>query len=89
MLVLDVDSGRILWVSPGRGKAGLQGFWRRLRRHRARIGAAAMDMSGAYYAAMCRLLTQWCEQAQENGVRLCQQRKMIRCHMWANARTAV
>ncbi len=51
-LVLDLDSGRILWVSPGRGKAGLQGFWRRLRRSRARIGAVAMDMSGAYYAAV-------------------------------------
>src|SRR5271157_2257378 len=51
-LVLDLDSGRILWVNPGRGKAGLQGFWRRLRRSRARIGAVAMDMSGAYYAAV-------------------------------------
>ena len=51
-LVLDLDSGRILWVSPGRGKAGLQGFWRRLRRSRARIAAVAMDMSGAYYAAV-------------------------------------
>ena len=50
-LVLDLDSGRILWVSPGRGKAGLQGFWRRLRRSRVRITAVAMDMSGAYYAA--------------------------------------
>ena len=51
-LVLDLDSGRILWVSPGRGKAGLKGFWRRLRRSRARIAAVAMDMSGAYYAAV-------------------------------------
>jgi transposase len=51
-LVLDLDSGRILWVSRGRGKAGLQGFWRRLRRSRARIGALAMDMSGAYWAAV-------------------------------------
>ena len=51
-LVLDLDSGRILWVSPGRGKAGLRGFWRRLRRSRARIRAVAMDMSGAYFAAV-------------------------------------
>ena len=51
-LVLDLDSGRILWVSAGRGKAGLQGFWRRLRRSRARIRAVAMDMSGAYCAAV-------------------------------------
>lgn len=51
-LVLDLESGRILWVSPGRGKAGLRGFWRRLRRSRGRIEAVAMDMSGAYWAAV-------------------------------------
>ncbi len=55
-LVLNLESGRILWVSPGRGKAGLQGFWRRLRRSRARIRAVAMDMSGAYYAAVTEAL---------------------------------
>ena len=55
-LVLDLESGRILWVSPGRGKAGLQGFWRRLRRRRVRIRAVAMDMSGAYYAAVTEAL---------------------------------
>ena len=55
-LVLDLDTGRILWVSAGRGKAGLQGFWRRLRRSRARIKAVAMDMSGAYYAAVLAAL---------------------------------
>jgi transposase len=51
-LVLNLDNGRILWVSPGRGKAGLQGLWRRLRRSRARLAAVAMDMSGAYSAAV-------------------------------------
>jgi len=55
-LVLDLDSGRILWVSAGRGKAGLQGFWRRLRRSRARVRAVAMDMSGAYWAAVAEAL---------------------------------
>ena len=55
-LVLDLDTGRILWVSAGRGKADLQGFWRRLRRSRARIKAVAMDMSGAYYAAVLAAL---------------------------------
>jgi transposase len=56
-LALDLESGRILWVSPGRGKAGLQGFWRRLRRSRAQIRAVAMDMSGAYYAAVTEALS--------------------------------
>jgi transposase len=55
-LVLDLDSGRILWVSQGRGKAGLQGFWRRLRRSRVRIQAVAMDLSGAYAAAVAEAL---------------------------------
>jgi transposase len=55
-LVLDLESGRILWVSAGRGKAGLQGFWRRLRRDRTGIRAVAMDMSGAYGAAVAEAL---------------------------------
>ena len=55
-LVLDLESGRILWVSAGRGKAALQGFWRRLGRNRARIRAVAMDMSGAYWAAVSEAL---------------------------------
>jgi transposase len=55
-LVLDIESGRILWVSPGRGKAGLKGFWRRLRRSAIEIKAVAMDMSGAYAAAVLEAL---------------------------------
>jgi transposase len=55
-LVLDIESGRILWVNRGRGKAGLVGFWRRLHRSRARIHAVAMDMSGAYAAAVVEAL---------------------------------
>lgn len=55
-LVMDLESGRILWVSPGRGKAGLRGFWPRLRRSRVAIRAVAMDMSGAYWAAVVEQL---------------------------------
>ena len=55
-LVMDLESGRILWVSPGRGKAGLRGFWPRLRRSGVRIRAVAMDMSGAYWAAVVEAL---------------------------------
>ena len=55
-LVMDLESGRILWVSQGRGKAALQGFWPRLRRSRVHIKAVAMDMSGAYYAAVAEAL---------------------------------
>ena len=51
-LVLDLESGRIVWVSRGRGQAALQGFWQRLRKSKAKIQAVAMDMSGAYWAAV-------------------------------------
>ena len=55
-LVLDLDSGRIVWVCRGRGKPALQGFWRRLRKCKAKIQAVAMDMSGAYWAAVLEAL---------------------------------
>lgn len=51
-LVLDLDSGRILWAAPGRGQGALRGFWRRLRRSKARIEAVATDMSAAYWSAV-------------------------------------
>jgi transposase len=55
-LVLDLESGRIVWVSRGRGKAALRGFWRRVPKARAKIVAVAMDMSGAYWAAVLEAL---------------------------------
>jgi transposase len=55
-LVMDLESGRIIWVSRGRGKAGLRGFWTRLRRNKIRIRAVAMDMSGAYWSAVVEAL---------------------------------
>ena len=55
-LVLDLQSGRIVWVSRGRGQAALQGFWRRVRKSKAKIVAVAMDMSGAYWAAVLAAL---------------------------------
>jgi transposase len=51
-LVLDLESGRIVWVGHGRGQAALGKFWRRLRLSKAKIAAVAMDMSGAYWAAV-------------------------------------
>ena len=55
-IVMDLESGRIIWVSRGRGKAALQGFWRRLRLSKAKIEAVAMDLSGAYWAAVMAAL---------------------------------
>jgi len=51
-LVIDLEDGRILWAKPGRGKAALCGFWRRLRLAKARIRAVATDMSAAYWSAV-------------------------------------
>jgi len=51
-VVLDLETGRIVWVGHGRGQAALGKFWRRLRLSKAKIQAVAMDMSGAYWAAV-------------------------------------
>jgi transposase len=51
-LVLDLETGRIVWVGHGRGQAALGKFWRRLQLSQAKIQAVAMDMSGAYWAVV-------------------------------------
>ena len=51
-LVIDLDSGRIVWVARGRGGDTLRKFWRGLRLSKARIEAVAMDMSPAYWSAV-------------------------------------
>jgi transposase len=51
-IVIDLEDGRILWAKPGRGKAALQGFWRRLRVAKVKIKAVATDMSAAYWSAV-------------------------------------
>lgn len=51
-VVLDLDSGRVLFVGKGKGNEALLPFWRRLKRTRARIKAVAIDMSPAYQLAV-------------------------------------
>jgi len=51
-LVLDMDSGRIIWVGHGRGGEALREFWRRFKLSGGRLQAVAMDMSGAYAASV-------------------------------------
>jgi len=55
-LVIDLDSGRIVWVARGRGGDTLRKFWRALRLSKAKIEAVAMDMSPAYWAAVAEHL---------------------------------
>lgn len=51
-IVLDLESGRVLFVGNGKGNEALLPFWRRLKRSRARIRAVAIDMSPAYESAV-------------------------------------
>lgn len=51
-VVLDLDSGAVVFVGEGKGADALEPFWKRLKSSRARIEAVAMDMSQAYISAV-------------------------------------
>jgi transposase len=51
-VVLDLESGAVVFVGDGKGGDALKPLWKRLRRCRARIEAVAMDMSPAYRNAV-------------------------------------
>jgi transposase len=51
-VVLDLDSGAVVFVGDGKGAKALVPFWRRLRGSKAKIEAVAMDMSPAYREAV-------------------------------------
>jgi transposase len=51
-VVLDMDTGAVIFVGDGKGADALDSFWRRLRRARANVKAVAMDMSPAYISAV-------------------------------------
>jgi transposase len=51
-VVLDLDSGAVVFVGDGKGAKALKPFWERLRGSKAKIEAVAMDMSAAYRAAV-------------------------------------
>jgi len=55
-LVIDQETGRIVWVGRGRAGEALHGFWRRLKASGAQIEAVAMDMSQAYASTVARHL---------------------------------
>ncbi len=50
-VVLDLESGAIVFAGKGKGEDALKPFWKRLRGSQAKIRAVATDMSSAYYAA--------------------------------------
>jgi transposase len=51
-VVMDLETGAVVFVGDGRGADALNPFWKRLRPSHAQIEAVAMDMSAAYRAAV-------------------------------------
>lgn len=57
-VVLDLESGAIVFVGRGKGADSLAPFWKRLRASRAKIQAVATDLSSAYILAVRENLPQ-------------------------------
>jgi transposase len=55
-VVLDLESGAVVFVGDGKGGDALKPFWKRLRRCKAKVEAVAMDMSPAYHDAVTTYL---------------------------------
>lgn len=55
-LVLDLDSGAVIFVGEGKSAEALRGFWPRLRASHAQIEAVATDLSAAYISAVMQNL---------------------------------
>jgi transposase len=51
-VVMDLDSGCVVFVGDGKGADALKPFWARLKKSRAKIEAIAIDMSPAYIDAV-------------------------------------
>lgn len=55
-LVLDLDSGAVIFVGDGKSAEALRRFWPRLRASHAKIEAVATDLSAAYISAVIKNL---------------------------------
>ena len=51
-VVLNLQTGQVVYVGDGKGADALKSFWKRLRASHARVRAVAIDMSQAYIAAV-------------------------------------
>lgn len=51
-VVLDMDTGAVIFVGDGKGGEALDPFWKKLRGAGAKVKAVAMDMSPAYISAV-------------------------------------
>jgi transposase len=55
-VVLDLESGAVVFVGDGKGADALKPFWKRLKASHAKVKAVAMDMSPAYISAVMKHL---------------------------------
>ena len=55
-IVMDLESGAVVYVAPGKGADALKCFWRSLKAAHADVEAVAIDMSAAYFSAVCENL---------------------------------
>ena len=55
-LVLDLESGAVVYIGKGKSADSLDDFWRKLKASRARIRAVATDLSPAYLLAVSQNL---------------------------------
>jgi transposase len=55
-LVIDLESGRVVWVAKGKQGKALKPFWRALRLAKAKIQAVCCDLSAAYWSAIVKNL---------------------------------
>lgn len=51
-IVMDLESGAVVFVGDGKGADALSPFWKRLKASHAKVEAVAIDMSAAYYQAV-------------------------------------
>jgi len=51
-IVMDLESGAVVFVGDGKGADALKPFWRSLKASRAKVEAVAIDMSAAYHRAV-------------------------------------
>lgn len=51
-IVVDLDSGRILYVGDGKGTDALAGFWKKVKRKGVRIRHVATDLSAAFITSV-------------------------------------
>lgn len=56
-VVMDLESGAIVFVGDGRDSESLKPFWKRLKRSGAKIEAVSIDMSPAYIEAVVKNLS--------------------------------